>query len=645
LTLEFQRSLPIGAEVLPDGSGVSFRLWAPHRQRVSIFLRGESGNIIVPLRKDAKTGYFEGVSERAGAGSRYLCSLDDDPQLYPDPASRFQPFGPHAESEVVDPRTFPWTDQGWAGIAKEGQVIYELHFGTFTREGTFRAAEAQLRELAGIGITVLEAMPIAEFDGSFGWGYDGVDIFAPSHLYGGPGDFRHFVDRAHAAGLGVILDVVYNHFGPSGSYHDRFSPEYFTDRYPNEWGRAIAFDGERAGPVREFFVSNARYWIEEFHLDGLRLDATQQIFDNSKKHVIAEVVEAVRSAGGGRSTYIVAENETQRAQLAREPSAGGYGVDVVWNDDFHRSAVVALTGRSEAYYSDYRGKPQEFISSAKHGFLYQGQWFSWQKKMRGEPAFDLAPPTFVDFLQNHDQVANSLRGERIHLLTHPGRYRAMTALLLLIPSTPLLFQGQEFASSSPFLFFADHRDDGGLAKAVEKGRFEFLRQFPTISAPTSQSLLSIPNHPATFLKCKLDFTERDENKDVYDMHKDLLRLRREDKTFSGKTLPPSQLDGAVLSEGAFVLRYISEDDDDHRLIVVNLGADLRLEPMPEPLLAAPRGRRWRLIWSSEDPRYGGRGAVEVDFAENRVIPGESAEVFMPSSSPTLAPERGIGASP
>src|SRR5581483_1649846 len=268
---------------------------------------------------------------------------------FPDPASRFQPEGPHGPSQVVSSDKFQWTDQGWPGVQLNGQVIYEMHVGTFTDEGTWRSAAERLPELADTGVTVIEMMPVADFPGNFGWGYDGVNLFAPTRLYGSPDDLRDFINQAHAHGIGVILDVVYNHLGPDGCYLSEFSKSYFTDRYENEWGQAINFDGADAGPVREFFATNAAYWIREFHFDGLRLDATQQMFDSSPRHILVEITEAVRNAGGRRSTIMVAENERQHTILARPIEQGGYGIDALWNDDFHHSAVVALTGKREAY--------------------------------------------------------------------------------------------------------------------------------------------------------------------------------------------------------------------------------------------------------------------------------------------------------
>ena len=612
------RRLPVGAEVLA-GAGVHFRVWAARRRRVEVVLDGGA------LELGAEPGgYFSGRAAAARAGSLYRFRLDGERDLYPDPVSRFQPEGPHGPSQVVDPSRFAWTDARWHGTPLEGQVIYEMHVGTYTREGTWQAAERQLPELASLGITVIEVMPVAEFPGRFGWGYDGVDLFAPTRLYGQPDDFRRFVDRAHGLGIGVILDVVYNHLGPDGNYLRQFSEHYFSDRYKNEWGEAINFDDAHAGPVREFFIANAGYWIDEYHLDGLRLDATQQIFDSSPEHILAAINRRVRDAACGRATLIVAENEAQHAKLARPPERGGYGLDSLWNDDFHHSARVALTGRNEAYYTGYLGDPQELLSAVKWGYLYQGQRSSWQKKRRGTPALDLAPAQFVTFLENHDQVSNSGRGQRLHQLTSPGRLKALTALLLLAPGTPMLFQGQEFAASSPFVYFADHRPE--LAKLVAKGRAQFLSQFPSLAQPETRACFRDPADPNTFERCKLDLSERERHAEIYALHRDLLRLRRDDPVFRRQR--PRGVDGAVLGPQAFALRFLADDGAD-RLLVVNLGRDLRLDPSPEPLLAPPEGTMWTVLWSSEHPRYGGCGTPPLDSDEGWRIPGEAAVALTP----------------
>jgi maltooligosyltrehalose trehalohydrolase len=617
-----RRALPVGAEAQPGG-GAHFRVWAPKRRRVEVVIEG-GGWATVELAAEGG-GYFSALAPEAVAGTLYRFRLDgDDGYSYPDPASRFQPGGPHGPSQVVDPRAFEWTDDDWKGRKLAGQIIYEMHVGTFTREGTWASAARELPALADLGVTVVEMMPVADFPGRFGWGYDGVNLFAPTRLYGGPDDLRRFVDEAHRNGVAVILDVVYNHLGPDGNYSGQFSDDYTTDRYPNEWGQALNFDGPSSAPVREFFLANAAYWVDEYHFDGLRLDATQQIFDSSRTHVLTEIGRRVREAARGRETIIVSENEPQETRLVRPEARGGYGLDGLWNDDFHHSAVVALTGRGEAYYTDYLGAPQEFVSAAKYGYLYQGQRYKWQRKRRGTPGLDLPPEAFVTFIENHDQVANTARGERLHRHARPGDLRAVTALMLLGPGTPMLFQGQEFNASAPFHFFADH--ETGLAEKVRAGRVEFMRQFPCVNTPEVASALLAPHSPETFERCKLDFAEREKNREAYALHRDLIRLRREDPVFSRQRRRGA--DGAVLGPAAFVLRFFAEDGLD-RLLLVNLGTDLHLYVAPEPLLAPPEGTLWRVLWSSESIEYGGAGVPPVESDEGWLVRGGAAFVLAP----------------
>src|SRR5947207_9047693 len=580
-----KRRYPIGAELIADDQ-THFRVWAPKDGRVDLVL--EESAVKKPEQtcqalEAEEEGYFSGAA-KAGAGDRYRFRVNND--FYPDPASRFQPDGPHGSSCIVDPARFQWSDSQWPGPAAaglKGQVIYEMHIGTFTKEGTWRAASQQLDELARIGITVIEMMPVSDFPGKFGWGYDGVDLFAPTRLYGTPDDLRAFVDRAHALGLGVILDVVYNHFGPDGNYLGAFSDDYLRRDQENEWGDAINFDRKNCGPVREFFITNARYWIEEFHFDGFRFDATQSIFDSSEEYIIGTIGRAARAAAGERSIVLFAENERQEAKMVRTREQGGDDLDGLWNDDWHHAAIVALTGRNEAYYSDYTGRPQEFVAAAKYGYIYQGQLYSWQEAPRGSPSLDLKPEAFVSFLENHDQVSNSATGDRVRIQTSPGRYRAMTALLLLGPWTPLLFQGEEFGASTPFLYFSEVGDET-LREAVKKGRFEFLAQFPSAASEDMQATLAVPYEMETFNRCKLDWNETNKNRTISDLHRDLIKLRREDSRL--RLQSEGGVDGAVLRSQSFVLRYLSKETDD-RLLVVNLGSREDLTPVPEPLLAPP----------------------------------------------------------
>jgi maltooligosyltrehalose trehalohydrolase len=611
-----QRRFPVGAE--PAADGTHFRVWAERRSRVEVVFDRLRA---VELEREPD-GYFSGFAERAQPGVLYQFRFDGGGPLFPDPVSRFQPQGPHGPSQIVDPSTYRWTDRHWNGVQMKGQVIDEMHIGSFTREGTWKSAAEHLPKLVETGITLLELMPVADFAGTFGWGYDGVDLFAPTRLYGTPDDFRSFVDRAHALGLGVILDVVYNHIGPAGNYLMEFSEKYFSTRYENEWGDALNFDDEDSAPVREFFTSNAAYWISEFHLDGLRLDATQQIFDSSRDHILACINRECRKAAGKRSIVLIAENETQLARLARPEESGGFGLDALWNDDFHHTAHVAVTGHNEAYFSDFCGSPQEFISSIKYGFLYQGQYSVWQKQRRGSYALDLRPESFVTYIQNHDQIANSALGVRLHEVASPGQYRALTAVLLLGPATPLLFQGQEFGASSPFLFFADHNEE--LAKLVAAGRSEFLEQFPSIAASHAALLMGLPHERSTFERCKLDWTERDRNSHILALHRDLLRLRREDPVFSAQR--SDWIHGAVLGPDAFALRFMGESHGD-RLLIVNLGRGFRCSPGSEPLLAPPADGEWGLLWSSDDSRYGGGGGARMRKLGTWNISGHCALVF------------------
>jgi maltooligosyltrehalose trehalohydrolase len=449
--------------------------------------------------------------------------------------------------------------------------------------------------------------------------------------------------------VAVILDVVYNHFGPDGNYLGIFSDNYLIRDVQHEWGDVINFDGPNSAPVREFFITNGHYWIEEFHFDGFRFDATHAIRDESVEYIIGAVGRAARAAAGSRSIILIAENDLQEAKLARPRSSGsrlqpapgnpvappdrvnaelqtaGDDLDGMWNDDFHHSAVVALTGQNVGYFIDYSGKPQEFISAAKYGFLYQGQALSWRKVLRGTPTFGISPDVFVCFLENHDQIANTGRGQRLRFQTSPGRYRAVTALLLLGPWTPLLFQGQEFGASGPFRFFADI-GDASVREAIRKGRADWLAPFLSLTKDEAWRTLPAPDDPGVFASCKLNFSDRKKNRALYDLHIDLLKLRREDSRFRQQR--SGAIDGAVLGSASFVLRYFSANNDD-RLLLVNLGQSHVLHPASEPLLASPDGCRWETLWTSESPRYGASGAGAVTTPERWALPTESTVVLKP----------------
>ena len=596
--------MPIGAESVDRGMRV--RVWAPTHERVTLVI-GERELLLT-----AKGEYHEGFAPDVAVGARYQFRIGD--ALLPDPASRFQPEGPMGPSELVDPTTFKWTDGAWRGIPAAKHVLYELHVGTFTPAGTYAAAAEHLAYLADVGITTIELMPLHECAGRYNWGYDGVNLFAPSHNYGTPDDLRRFVDRAHACGVAVILDVVYNHFGPSGNQMFTWSPHY-KHTHVTDWGEALDFG---RGGTRELVIENAAYWIREFHLDGLRIDAIQAIKDDSKEHVLVALARAARAAAGERTIFLVGENEPQETWLLDG------GLDALWNDDFHHTARVALTGLIEGYLHDYRGTPQELISAVERGFLYQGQLYPWQRNPRGKPALGRPHRSFVHFLENHDQVANLGFGERLADLAHPGAIRAMTALLLLSPSLPMLFQGQEAGARQPWLFFVDHTED--LHGPIRNGRAKFCTQFPRLATPEAQAALADPCIEETFRRCVLDPTDRRLDNPIVALHRDLLRLRRDDPAFTS-----GDVHGAILGERTFALRFFTGD----RLLLVNLGPTFAQAVVPEPLLAPLDGQGWRVAWSSEDPRYGGHGTPPPFDRVRLSIPAYGALLLVPDAAASL----------
>ncbi|MFI4876527.1 MAG: malto-oligosyltrehalose trehalohydrolase [Blastopirellula sp. JB062] len=600
-------------------SGVDFQVWAPRRRQVDLLFLDEAEAILRTIELSPRSdGFFFAHVADARPGDRYKYRLDGETTSYPDPASRYQPCGVHGPSQVVDSAAYAWHDDSWPGLPLEGQVLYELHVGTFSAEGTWAGAKAKLPFLKDLGVTAVEIMPLADFQGEFGWGYDGVYWYAPSRLYGTPDDFRDFVDAAHQLGIGVMLDVVYNHFGPTGNYWGAYSADFPSTRHATDWGDAINYDGPNSEPIRNFVSENAAYWIREFHLDGLRFDATQTIFDDSAPPILTQATSAAREAAGQRPIVVVAENDAQEICHVQSPDSGGYGMDGVWNDDFHHACRVAATGHAEFYYADFAGTAQELVSAMRHGYLYQGQWNQRQEKRRGSAALQTPLKRFVHFLQNHDQVSNSSNALRTHALTSPGRFRALTALMLLGPQTPMLFMGQEFAASSPFYFFADH--EVGIDQLARDGRLEFMRCFPRAAAYFQSSLPNDPIGRQAFERSKLDWNEVERNAAVVALHRDLIRLRKTDPTISQQDRV--RLEGAVIGEEAFLLRWIAPQGDD-RLMFVNLGRDLPWRPVAQPLAAPAQGADWALLWSSEEARYGGSGTALLD-TQNWLIPGHAA---------------------
>lgn len=608
------RRYPIGAELKENG--VNFRLWAPdHKDVRLIIFKGKKKHFHLQMEKEKK-GYFSLFVPNIGEGTLYQFELSNNGKWLADPASRFQPYGPLGPSSVVN-MEYPWTDQRWQGKSIENQIIYEMHIGTFTQEGTFSAAANQLKELAKLGITTIEIMPINEFPGNFGWGYDGVNLFAPYHHYGTPQDVKEFINRAHKLEIGVILDVVYNHFGPDANQVTEYAKDYLSKKHMTEWGQAINFDLHEA---REFFLTNVKYWIEEFHFDGLRVDATPWFFCSTPKHILAEITKTARRAAGRKKIILIGENEKQDTFLLRSYKEKGYAFDALWNDDVHHSAIVRLTGKREAYYVDYLGSPQEFISAAKYGFLYQGQYYDWYKDNRGVPHLDLPHASMIAFLESHDQVANSGYGKRLHELSDPGNYKALVTYIMLGPSTPMLFQGQEFNSSHPFSYFADHGKD--MNTLIYEERKKSLARFPRLATPEISLTLQDPSNPLTFTSCKLDFKERNKNQKIYAFFRDLIHLRKEDPIF--KKMSKNEIDGAVLTNDAFLIRYFGKEAD--RLLIVNFGADHYFNPSPEPLLVAGVNKEWQLLFSSEAFAYDGEGTPEINIPFWKIL-GHSAIVL------------------
>lgn len=493
--------MPFGADVQADGT-IRFRLWAPSHGEVGLELDGAAPVPMCPVGD----GWHELVTDLAGPGTRYRFSLPDGARV-PDPASRRQPGDVHGPSEVVDPTTYAWDDAAWTGRRWEEAVLYELHIGTFTPEGTFRAVVPRLDHLVALGVTAIEIMPIGAFPGRRNWGYDGVLPFAPDAVYGHPDDLKALVDACHARGLMVLLDVVYNHFGPEGAYIHAIAPQTFTDRHSTPWGHAINVDGEESGPVREFFIHNALYWLEEFHLDGLRLDAVHAIIDSSSSHLLEDLAGRVHAAiPVTRHVHLVLENEfNQASRLVRGADGEPRWYTAQWNDDVHHVLHVAATGESMGYYADYAGQTERLGRALAEGFAFQGETMPYSGHPRGEPSAALPPTAFVAFIQNHDQVGNRAFGDRLTTAAPLAAARAVAAVYLLMPQVPMLFMGEEWGATQPFPFFCDFGPD--LADAVREGRRAEFARFPEFQDPASRGRIPDPMAEATFASAKLDWDD------------------------------------------------------------------------------------------------------------------------------------------
>jgi maltooligosyltrehalose trehalohydrolase len=511
------RTLPFGAELFRDS--VRFRFWAPSQSRVSVVIDGQQ-HPMNPLDH----GWHQVVGAGIRPGARYKYVLEDGTEV-PDPASRFQPDDVHGPSEVIDPRGYRWNDAQWGGRRWEECVIYELHVGAFTEAGTFRAAIERIGWLADLGITAIEVMPVADFPGDRNWGYDGVLLFAPESSYGRPEDMKAFVDAAHARGIAVILDVVYNHFGPDGNYLSAYSP-IFTDHHHTPWGAAVNYDAKGSSVVREFIIENALYWIHEFHLDGLRFDAVHAIKDDSELHVLEEIAMRIRQSVSDRPIHLMLENEeNQSSLLARDGAGHSILYSSQWNDDMHHVLHAAATGEASGYYVEYAGKTELLGRALAEGFAFQGQQMEYRGSPRGQPSRHLPPVTFVSFIQNHDQVGNRAFGDRITSFAPAEAVRAIVSINLLLPQIPMLFMGEEFGASSPFTFFCDF--EPALAEAVRKGRREEFAKFPEFHDPQKREQIPDPTARATFESSKLNWAEALQGQHAawHTLYRDLLEIR------------------------------------------------------------------------------------------------------------------------
>ena len=573
-----------GAEVLKE-KGVRFRLWAPTATTVEVCFR----DAYFAMER-GEDGWFERTDPSARAGTLYQYRINGD-QLVPDPASRFQPEDCEGPSEVIDPAAFEWHDSGWKGRPWHEAVIYELHVGCFSREGTYFGVKKRLETLRDIGISAIELMPLSDFAGKRSWGYDGVLPYAPDSAYGTPGELKSLVQAAHDVGLMIFLDVVYNHFGPKGNFLNLYAPQFFTSRHKTPWGAAINFDGEGSRWVREYFVQNALYWLDEYRFDGLRFDAVHAIIDESPKHILDEISSRVRESFPDRLVHLVLENDANQARFL---GPGNYTAQ--WNDDSHHGYHVLATGERDGYYTAYADAPARYLARClAEGFAYQGEISPFSNEKRGEPSAHLPPLAFVDFIQNHDQIGNRAFGERMVSLSEETKLKALTAILLLAPSPPLLFMGEEWGCRQPFLFFCDF--DGELGEAVRNGRREEFARFAAFRDPAARERIPDPLAVSTFEQAVLKWEDRDsaDGKAWLAHYSGLLRLR-EAHLWSAKANSGSY---RMLSQEAFEVSWTLEGGGE-LMLVANCG-DARatistsLEAKPIWSNGLP-GNPWSVNW-------------------------------------------------
>lgn len=594
-----------------EGDTAHARVWAPTRRKVEVVLERSGRVRRVPLEA-REDGHFAGVIEGARAGDRYRIA-PDDAGAFPDPASRFQPDGVHQSSEIIDPRPFPWSDHDWRLPDPVDLVVYELHIGTYTASGTFRGTQERLPWLAELGVTAIELMPVADFPGRWNWGYDGVSLFAPSRAYGRPDDLRALVDAAHGHGIAVLLDVVYNHLGPDGAYLAAVSPQVFTQRHRTPWGDAINLDGEGSAQLRAWFIENALMWIREYHIDGLRLDATHAMVDDSPRHFMAELAERVRR-GAGRPVLLVAEDHRNLDTIVRPPAAGGWGFDGAWSDDFHHEVRRHLTGDSDGYFADFTGSAEDIATTVQRGWFFSGEFAEYFGEPRGTDPTGLPPQAFTIFTQNHDQVGNRAYGQRLHHDVDEATWRATSVLLLTAPEMPLLFMGQEWAASTPFRYFTDHNEE--LGRLVTEGRRREFKRFRAFSSPEARERIPDPQAPATFESSRLRWDEAEQGPHGATLRlcRALLQVRRREPLLHRADW--RGFTARALDEETLLLQR--RIDDQALLVVVRLRDHGQVILAPEAM--EDRRPEWTVLLTTEDPAFTlDPRAIEVRFGDEGVL--------------------------
>ncbi len=580
-----------GAELLGHG-GVRYRTWCKHeRAAVVLFDCEEKPCRTVALAAEGD-GYFSAVDAQGAAGDLYRYQFAGD-KSWPDPASRWQPAGVHGPSMVIDPRAFAWGDRDWQAPPYAQLIIYELHLGTFSDEGTFRGAIARLDRLAELGVNAIELMPIADFPGDRNWGYDGVSLYAPARAYGHPDDLRALVDAAHARGLAVVLDVVYNHLGPDGNYFGVYHDAYFSARHKTPWGDGLHFEEEA---VRDFFADNAGYWMREFHIDGFRLDATHAIQDLSERHILAEITDRIHAAGG----FVIAEDERNEPRLLHATDHdGGLGFDGVWSDDFHHSVRVQLTNDREGYYENFAGSAEELTETLRHGWLFRGQRKCANGETRGGESRTFAPEHFVYCISNHDQVGNRAFGKRLGHFIDADAYRAVSALLCLVPYQPMLFMGQEWNASTPFQFFTDHNPE--LGQLVTEGRRREFRHFAAFRNPEARRNIPDPQSGDTFQNSKLRWeeTQKPEHAGVLQLYREFLHLRKTHPAFRDRSRDNWRVEQI---ENGIILLVFGENNGAACCVAVDLKGG---NPAPDFRALSGGAENWKPLLSSNETRFGG----------------------------------------